>query len=140
MVIHAFGAYFGLAVARCLFKRGHIDNPAEGGEYHSDIFSLVGTVFLWMFWPSFNSMPGSDEDPGRYLAVMNTYLALCGACMMTYATSMWATPHRRITMEHVQNATLAGVRILLEQDTCATRHLRNEKRVIKKNPLYASVS
>ena len=108
MVIHAFGAYFGLAVARCLFKRGHIDNPAEGGEYHSDIFSLVGTVFLWMFWPSFNSMPGSEDDPGRYLAVMNTYLALCGACMMTYATSIWATPHKRITMEHIQNATLAG--------------------------------
>ncbi|CAG5097514.1 Oidioi.mRNA.OKI2018_I69.XSR.g15111.t1.cds [Oikopleura dioica] len=108
MVIHAFGAYFGLAVARCLFKKGHIDNPAEGGEYHSDIFSLVGTVFLWMFWPSFNSMPGGDDDPGRYLAVMNTYLALAGACMMTYATSIWCTPNRRITMEHVQNATLAG--------------------------------
>ena len=30
MVIHAFGAYFGIAVARCLFKKGHIDNPAEG--------------------------------------------------------------------------------------------------------------
>ena len=30
MVIHMFGAYFGLAVARCLFKKGHIDNPAEG--------------------------------------------------------------------------------------------------------------
>ena len=61
-----------------------------------------------MFWPSFNSMPGGDDDPGRYLAVMNTYLALAGACMMTYATSIWCTPNRRITMEHVQNATLAG--------------------------------
>ena len=30
LVIHAFGAYFGLAVARCLFKKGHVDNPAEG--------------------------------------------------------------------------------------------------------------
>ena len=30
MVIHAFGAYFGISVARCLFKKGHIDNPAEG--------------------------------------------------------------------------------------------------------------
>lgn len=61
-----------------------------------------------MFWPSFNSMPGGEDDPGRYLAVMNTYLALAGACMMTYATSIWCTPGRRITMEHVQNATLAG--------------------------------
>lgn len=106
LIIHAFGAYFGLAVARCLFKKGHIDNPAEGGEYHSDIFSLIGTVFLWMFWPSFNSAPGGGTD--RYFAVVNTYLALCSACMMTYATSIWATPHRRVTMEHVQNATLAG--------------------------------
>ena len=32
LVIHAFGAYFGLAVARCLFKKGHIDNPAEGKQ------------------------------------------------------------------------------------------------------------
>ena len=106
LVIHAFGAYFGLAVARCLFKKGHVDNPAEGGEYHSDIFSLIGTVFLWMFWPSFNSAPGAGAD--RYFAIVNTYLALCGACMMTYATSIWATPGRKITMEHVQNATLAG--------------------------------
>ena len=30
LVIHGFGAYFGLAVARCLFKKGHVDNPAEG--------------------------------------------------------------------------------------------------------------
>ena len=79
-----------------------------GGEYHSDIFSLIGTVFLWMFWPSFNSAPGPDSDLTRYMAVVNTYLALCGSCMMTYATSIWATPGRKITMEHVQNATLAG--------------------------------
>ena len=59
-----------------------------------------------MFWPSFNSAPGQGAD--RYFAVVNTYLALCGACMMTYATSIWATPGRKITMEHVQNATLAG--------------------------------
>ena len=28
--------------------------------------------------------------------------------MATYATSIWVTPGRKITMEHVQNATLAG--------------------------------
>ena len=61
-----------------------------------------------MFWPSFNSAPGPDSDLTRYMAVVNTYLALCGSCMMTYATSIWATPGRKITMEHVQNATLAG--------------------------------
>lgn len=79
-----------------------------GTEYHSDIFSLCGTVFLWCFWPSFNSAPGGADDTGRYFAVVNTYLALCAAVMATYATSIWVTPGRKITMEHVQNATLAG--------------------------------
>ena len=42
MVIHAFGAYFGIAVARCLFKKGHIDNPAEGKILFSrDFFRLA---------------------------------------------------------------------------------------------------
>ena len=31
MVVHAFGCYFGLAVARCLYKPGgQMDNGAEG--------------------------------------------------------------------------------------------------------------
>merc|ERR1719220_1947340 len=107
MVIHAFGAYFGLALARTLYKKdGQMDNSAEGAEYHSDVFSMIGTVFLWMFWPSFNSAPGSDDH--RYVAVINTYLALCSACVATFITSILTNPKRKITMEHIQNATLAG--------------------------------
>lgn len=31
MIVHAFGCYFGLAVARCLYKPGkQFDNAAEG--------------------------------------------------------------------------------------------------------------
>lgn len=107
MVVHAFGCYFGLAVARCLYRQGaQMDNPAEGAEYHSDLFSMIGTVFLWMFWPSFNSAPGDDDH--RYIAVINTYLALCSACVATFIASILTNPKRRITMEHIQNATLAG--------------------------------
>lgn len=107
MVIHAFGAYFGLAVARVIYKPdGQMDNAAESAEYHSDVFSMIGTVFLWMFWPSFNSAPGSDVD--RHYAVVNTYLALCAACVSTFIFSIMFNPKRRITMEHIQNATLAG--------------------------------
>jgi len=107
MVIHAFGAYFGLAVARVLYKpNGQMDNAAEGAEYHSDMFSMIGTVFLWMFWPSFNSAPGNDVD--RYYAICNTYLALSAACVSTFIFSILFNPKRRITMEHIQNATLAG--------------------------------
>jgi ammonium transporter Rh len=109
MIVHAFGCYFGLAVARCLYKPGAImDNHAEGAEYHSDLFSMIGTVFLWMFWPSFNSAPGASGDEHRYVAVINTYLALCSACVATFIASTLTNPKKKITMEHIQNATLAG--------------------------------
>jgi len=109
MVIHAFGAYYGLALARALYKQdGQMDNHAEGTEYHSDVFSMIGTVFLWMFWPSFNSAPGGADSSTRYYAVVNTYLALCAACVSTFIFSTITNPKKRVTMEHVQNATLAG--------------------------------
>ena len=67
---------------------------------------MIGTVFLWMFWPSFNSAPAGD--PGREYAIINTYLALSAACCATFTFSMLFHPTKRITMEHIQNATLAG--------------------------------
>ena len=43
MTIHAFGAYFGLAVAGVLYRsglrKGH-DN--EESVYHSDLFAMIG--------------------------------------------------------------------------------------------------
>ena len=69
---------------------------------------MIGTVFLWMFWPSFNSAPGGADGSTRYYAVVNTYLALCAACVSTFIFSTITTPKKRVTMEHVQNAPLAG--------------------------------
>jgi len=108
LTIHTFGAYFGLAVARILFDKNkeQIDNAAEGSEYHSELFSMIGTCFLWVFWPSFNSAPGGTDF--RFFAIVNTYLALCSAVVGTFIASSLVNPNRRITMEHVQNATLAG--------------------------------
>ena len=42
------------------------------------------------------------------MAIINTYLSLCGSAVSVYFTSMAVSPARKLTMAHVQNATLAG--------------------------------
>jgi len=42
MFIHTFGAYFGLAVSRMLYKKSQTNSNKEGSVYHSDIFAMVG--------------------------------------------------------------------------------------------------
>ena len=44
--VHAFGAYFGLAVSRMLYSEKTINNAKQGAGYTSDLFSMVGTVFF----------------------------------------------------------------------------------------------
>lgn len=42
IIIHMFGAYFGLAVARVLYNKHTEDNDKEGSVYHSDVFAMIG--------------------------------------------------------------------------------------------------
>ncbi len=76
ITVHAFGAYFGLAVSFMLRPSSEENNAGklEGPSYVSDIFAMVGTLFLWIFWPSFNSALLDGVDQER--AILNTYLAL----------------------------------------------------------------
>eukprot|EP00919_Chromeraceae_sp_WS-2016_P037891 GHVR01090484.1.p1 GENE.GHVR01090484.1~~GHVR01090484.1.p1 ORF type:complete len:233 (+),score=5.35 GHVR01090484.1:31-729(+) len=54
MAIHSFGAYFGLAVS---FVIGKLVRPTHTPEanVNSNTFAMIGTLFLWLFWPSFNA-------------------------------------------------------------------------------------
>lgn len=43
MTIHAFGAYFGLAVAGVLYRPGlRWEHKNEESVYHSDLFAMIG--------------------------------------------------------------------------------------------------
>ncbi|KAK3912537.1 Ammonium transporter Rh type B-A [Frankliniella fusca] len=104
IIVHVFGAYFGLAVSRALGRPG--DNSNESSSYTSDMFAMIGTVFLWLFWPSFNG--GLASGHARHRAVINTYLALASGCVVAYAVSSLSQRAGKFNMVHVQNATLAG--------------------------------
>lgn len=50
-----------------------------------DLFSVIGTVLLWIFWPSFNAVLAKADCYHR--AVINTYLSLIGSTVATFVIS-----------------------------------------------------
>lgn len=58
---------------------------------------LSGTLFLWMFWPSFNSAI-ADHGDGQHRAVINTYLALASSVLTTFAISSLSQKHGKLDM------------------------------------------
>lgn len=83
IIVHAFGAYFGLAVSFIMRPKREQNNSGinESSVYTSDIFAMVGTIFLWIFWPSFNSAL-LDDIAQQHRAILNTYLSLAAATGM----------------------------------------------------------
>ncbi|XP_028615695.1 blood group Rh(CE) polypeptide [Grammomys surdaster] len=109
---HVFGAYFGLTMAwwlsRSLPRRVGENAQTEKVQMAtgSSLFAMLGTLFLWIFWPSVNS--ALLEGTEKRNAVFNTYYAL--AVSTVTATSMSALSHAqgKINMVHIHNAVLAG--------------------------------
>ena len=103
IVIHAFGAYFGLGIVANTLSKFKNDPVCENNSV-SHQFSLLGSMVLWVFWPSFTS---ALVAPGRVvLTVINTVFALCGA---TFATYIFTKIIRgKIEIEDIANAALAG--------------------------------
>jgi ammonia channel protein AmtB len=119
IAIHAFGAYYGLAATWVLFRSA----KGAGGEhaknrcgYIDDLTAMIGTIFLWVYWPSFNAaIAVASESAGnsgvttgalRMYAGVNTALSLCGATLAAFAAC--SAFKGKLDMVVVQNATLAG--------------------------------
>ncbi|NWH70957.1 RHAG protein, partial [Piaya cayana] len=108
MTIHAFGAYFGLAATLVLYRPG-LKNKHENEEstYQSDLFAMVGTLILWVFWPSFNSAIAAAPSE-QIRAASNTYYSLAACTVVTFALSSLVDQRGKFSMVLIQNATLAG--------------------------------
>jgi len=66
----------------------------------------LGTLFLWMFWPSFNAALASGEAQHR--VVINTVLSLSASCIAAFFMSAVTRKNRKFDMVAIQNATLVG--------------------------------
>ncbi|KAM6968327.1 ammonium transporter Rh type B [Aplochiton taeniatus] len=108
MTIHTFGAYFGLVVARVLYRPNLEKSKSRNcSVYHSDLFAMIGTIYLWMFWPSFNSAITAHGDD-QHRTAMNTYYSLAACTLATYGLSALTAHDGKLDMVHIQNAALAG--------------------------------
>lgn len=105
IIIHMFGAVFGLAASKAIGKPR--DTTHEKSSYVSDVFSLIGTVFLWLYWPSFVSGGLTPSTIQAQRAITNTIVSLLGSTVMTFALSP-VFSEGRLDPVHVQNSTLAG--------------------------------
>lgn len=109
MFVHTFGAYFGLAVSWILTKPTTIASTKSrnGASHNSDLFAMIGTLFLWMFWPSFNGALAGPSQQHR--VIINTVLALTASCSTAFYVDAIARGKKfKFNMVSIQNATLAG--------------------------------
>lgn len=111
MIIHTFGAYFGLACSLVLESGNAIRNATyekfqsfNASDKTGDTFAMVGTLFLWCFWPSFNAaLSGARAE----MAQVNTFLSISSSTLVAFYLICFIK-NGKFRMVEIQNSTLAG--------------------------------
>jgi ammonium transporter Rh len=104
VVLHAFGAYFGLGMSIMLSNEKHRNEPVTS-DATSDRFSMLGSILLWIFWPSFCCALVSMDQFAQ--TAVNTIFALCGSTLVTVIASAMLRKGK-VSIGDVANAALAG--------------------------------
>ncbi|NXX95152.1 RHD protein, partial [Centropus bengalensis] len=102
--VHLFGAYFGLAVSS-RFSEPPPRSEKKASTPKSDLLSMLGTLFLWVFWPSFNFVLAEGE---ANKAIYNTYFALAVSAVAAFVLSVLTTKDGKLRMADIHSAVLAG--------------------------------
>jgi ammonium transporter Rh len=103
IMIHAFGALFGVGVVMAITNKRETAIPIES-DFTSDRFSMLGSMVLWVFWPSFCAALVSPELVP--FTAVNVVIALCGSTLATYFVSVGL--RHKICISDIANASLAG--------------------------------
>jgi ammonium transporter Rh len=104
MVIHAFGAVAGVVLCIIYRPRDYFQHPYQCESYESNIIGMIGSIFMWVLWPSFNTALGVTYR--KDLAQMNTFLSLVAANFTGIAFSILF--NLKLKMGDLINSTLAG--------------------------------
>ncbi|XP_055328663.1 ammonium transporter Rh type B-like [Paramacrobiotus metropolitanus] len=108
MYLHVFAAFFGLAVSVTIYRpKLFIDelNKLKFGSKWNELIAMVGTLILFIYWPSFNSVFAPADLQNR--AVINTAVSLLASCLGSFTASSVFTKDK-FSMTVIQNGALAG--------------------------------
>ncbi|NWH67390.1 RHBG protein, partial [Geococcyx californianus] len=108
ITIHVFSCYFGLGLSKALFGAARQPvHPKAMPTPDSDLLALVGTLILWVFWPSFVAVLCQPGD-AQHRAILNTLLAMSASAVTTVVVSSLLDKDGRLSPGHLQNGSLAG--------------------------------
>ncbi|NXG45843.1 RHBG protein, partial [Psilopogon haemacephalus] len=116
LTVHTFGASFGLMVSRILHQpRVGKRKGQQGPGQQPEVFAVLGTFYLWLFWPSFASASSSSSSSSASAepwAVLNACFALAASTMGTFVISPLLSEGTALSMVQLQDASLAGMAML----------------------------
>lgn len=105
------------------------ENPYTKRTRTSNLFVMLGTLFLWVYWPSINApfAPGMAKagkknycsatfpptflqilGSSQYRVIVNTVLAMTVSVVTTFVVSSVVRPGHRFNFADIQSATMAG--------------------------------
>jgi ammonium transporter Rh len=104
--VHVFGAFFGIGVS--LFTSSGSEAAVaghDGSTQDSNIVSVLGTLILFAFFPSYNAFVASPAHRTR--VIVNTFLATTSSALVTFAFSAM-TNGGKWRLSEIRNATIVG--------------------------------
>jgi ammonium transporter Rh len=108
LTIHMFGAFYGLSASWWFSKKKDREARTEEARtkpgYMSQTIAMLGTLFLFMYWPSFNS--ALAEGVAQQRSVVNTYIGISASVLTSCFIA--AICKGKFDWEVMLNATLAG--------------------------------
>ena len=97
------GAAVATAQYRYFIRRSSRNFSRQFQPEISSYRKLIGTLLLWLLWPSFNAaVAGSPE--AENLAIANTFVSLCG-CILGFGFCTRLLSGGVFDTVHLQNAT-----------------------------------
>ena len=118
LYIFTFGAIFGFTVSFVLsydysFRDKMRNNQNQKSDYYSNIISAIGSIFIWLYFPSFNTAKiHCDHDKNvmeimRYRGIINTYMSMIGSTMVAFCMSALLS-NQKFKMEHILRSSYVG--------------------------------